>query len=176
MIITHEHPSWITDHMVAIYDQDQGEAEGMEHDELIARAVTTNTEIAALEAETRCVDMAREVINLEGWAQMLDERIREMTARKARIAKSADRVKQFAKETMIQHQIKNIKADDLTMFTSERKGGIQIVDETALPIVFTKSQVVPDKVKINAHFKETGEMIRGCDMGDAKTNLTIKRK
>ena len=65
---------------------------------------------------------------------------------------------------------------EYTISVTTRPPTIDVEDMLALPDEFVRVKREPDKIALNRHFKETGELPAGCRLVEGVETITIRSK
>lgn len=136
--------------------------------------------IAELDAKHEADREAEVIALVRRWHEnqaeidVLDARIRELQARKARRGENCDWLKGQMLRIMTALATKKIKTAEYTVSITTRQPALIVTDAENLPLEFQRMTVVPDKSALNAHFKQTGELPAGCDLGEETQSVTIR--
>lgn len=124
-----------------------------------------------------CLAIAEEAVEREHQAEAIDQRIKELTERKARVLRSAETMRDVVLQCMEIRNERKIQSPTLTLSASQVKPGIVVTDEAAIPSrFFTPQPPKLDKSALKEAVLTDGEVIDGVAIGNGKSTLTIRRK
>jgi hypothetical protein len=107
------------------------------------------------------------------FVEALAAQIKQMEARKARLAERADRKKSLALWAMTEGDIKRVDAPDLAAWTSMSQAKVIIPDEKAIPIEYMRVKYEPHKKLIGAALR-AGEKVIGASLGNPQPTIVVK--
>jgi hypothetical protein len=146
-------------------------AEGEDFGEL-SDALTADGDFRAL-----CLELAEEAVERELLADAIESRVKELQARKSRVAHSAETLRAVILQCMDVRGEKTITSPGLTLGVSARKPDVVVTDESLLPSrFFTPQPPKLDKAALRDAVLNDGEVIAGVATGNGKISLTIRRK
>lgn len=124
-----------------------------------------------------CLELAEEAIERELQAEAVQERIKEMSDRKARMLRTAESIRNIILQCLESRGESSVQSPALTLSVSRLKPDVVITDESALPSrFFTPQPPKLDKKALKDAVLEDGEIINGASIGNGKISLTIRRK
>ena len=124
-----------------------------------------------------CLALAEEAVERELQAEAIDQRVKELAERKARILRSAETLRDIVLQCMEIRGEKTIPSPTLTLSASQIKPGIVVIDESAIPSrFFTPQPPKLDKAALKEAVLMDGEVFDGVTIGNGKSALTIRRK
>lgn len=124
-----------------------------------------------------CLVLAEEAIARECEATAIDERIKELTARKGRILIGAENIRNVVLQGMEIRGQSNITSPTLTLSKNDLKPDIIIQDESLIPSEYFLPQPPKlDKKALKEAVLKDGLVVDGVTMGNGKISLTIRRK
>ena len=124
-----------------------------------------------------CLVLAEEAVMREIEASAIDERIKELTARKGRILIGAENLRNVILQAMEIRGQSNITSPTLTLSKNELKPDIVIINEAAIPSEYFLPQPPKlDKKALKEAVLKDGLVLDGVSMGNGKISLTIRRK
>jgi hypothetical protein len=107
------------------------------------------------------------------FTEALAVQIKQMEARKARLAERADRKKGLALWAMIEGDLKRIDAPDLAAWTGMSQAKVIIPDESKLPTYWQRVKTEPDKKKIGEALR-AGLPVTGASLGNPQPTIIVK--
>ncbi len=124
-----------------------------------------------------CLELAEEAIERELQAEAVAVRIKELTERKGRLARTAESLRNIILQCMETRGENLIQSPVATLSVSRIGPDIVITDESALPSRFFTSQPPKlDKKALKEAVLNDGEVIEGVTTGNGKLSLAIRRK
>lgn len=121
-------------------------------------------------------EMARERDNYETAAMAIECKLKDLQERKARMKRGADHLKKQMLQFCIARGLQKIKTPEYTFSVVKGRTVLEVVDEDKVDYAWRKQDFVPpiEKTRLNAHFKETGEIPEGCRAITTPQSLTIR--
>ncbi|WP_020476242.1 siphovirus Gp157 family protein [Zavarzinella formosa] len=124
-----------------------------------------------------CLEIAEEAVERELQAEVIEARIKELQARKQRVTRTAETLRDVVLQCMDIRGEATIASPILTLSISRRKPDITITDESRLPAkFFVQPPPELDKRALREAVLIDGEIIDGVTVGNGKISLTIRRK
>lgn len=118
-----------------------------------------------------------EITEYENQAEALKLYMKDIQARKSRLERSAETLRNIILQAMDINGLETIPGIAATLSISRKKPTIKVTDEALVPSRFFKPQAPKlDKKALAAEYKESGEIFAGCDMDNGGVILTIRRK
>jgi len=158
-------PEWL------LYDVD--EVEALQFPETLPEFPQTTSEPETI---AHVLSIARKHLENDVQADALRARAKELVAKAQRRDKDNERLKDHIVFLMGQAAIKKVKDEEFTISVATRAGTIEVEDLDKLPIAFVRIKREANKLDLNAHFKSTGEIPEGCNIGEDKKYVTIRSK
>ena len=124
-----------------------------------------------------CLELAEEVVEREAQAETIESLIKDLQARKARVTRSAETLRNVILQCMEIRAAKTIPSPGLTLSVSSQAPDIVVTDESAVPSRFFAPQPPKlDRKALRSAVMEDGEVIDGVSLGNGKIKLMIRRK
>jgi len=122
------------------------------------------------------LSLCRRRANIVAEAQALEARISELQERLARRRRAADWLRREMLSLMRTYALRSVRDAEYTISVTTRPPTIDVEDMLALPDEFVRVKREPDKIALNRHFKETGELPAGCRLVEGVETITIRSK
>ena len=123
-----------------------------------------------------CLELADEVAEYETSAEAIATRIKELQARKSRMDRSAETLRNVILQALDQNNIKSLPSPCVTLTVNTLKT-MEITNESLLPSRFFLPQPPQlDAKALRDAILKDGEVIEGAGPGNDKISLTIRRK
>lgn len=97
-----------------------------------------------------------------------------LAARRKTMENNRERLRRWVRESMVAHDLKDLKTEYHTVRLDEGQPVVIVVDEEAIPVEYTRTKVSPDKKKILSAYKEDGEIVKGCEIGKGNPKLVVR--
>jgi hypothetical protein len=124
-----------------------------------------------------CLEIAQETVERESQAEAIESQIKDLQARKQRIERGAETLRNIVLQCMDIRGEKNITSPALTLSVSSRAPDVVIADESLIPSrFFTPQPPKLDRKALKEAVLTDGEVIDGATVGNGKISLTIRRK
>lgn len=124
-----------------------------------------------------CLELADEAAERESQAEAVESRIKDLQARKQRLAQGAETLRNIILQCMVTRGESAISSPVSTLSVSSRSPDIVITDESVIPSRFFIPQTPKlDKKALREAVVNDGEVIDGVTIGNGKISLTIRRK
>lgn len=126
--------------------------------------VTYRLDQFGVQFEYKAEQIAKMIRNMKADAEILDKEAAHLEARKSVLENRIKSLSAYLMANMKILQINHIKGDILNIAIRNNPPSVTIADLMEVPEQFTR--IIPerreaDKVKIMAHFKDTGEIVPG---------------
>lgn len=132
---------------------------------------------ASSEFTELCLLLAEEAVTRECEAIAIDERIKELTARKARVVLGAETLRNVILQGMEIRQQSTITSPTLTLSKNDLKPDVIVQDEALIPSEYFLPQPPKlDKKALKDAVLKDGLVVDGVTLGNGKISLTIRRK
>lgn len=107
----------------------------------------------------------------------IDARMDDLKARKDRLKRRAEAIRDAVCDAMQRADLPKIEAPDFTVSTRRTPPAVVVTDEGQIPPAYMKEKVTtaPDKAAIKAAL-ESGETVPGCALSNGGIGLTVRRK
>lgn len=107
----------------------------------------------------------------------IDARMDDLKARKDRLKRRSEAIRDAVCEAMQRADLPKIEAPDFTVSTRRMPPAVVVTDEGQIPPGYMKEKVTtaPDKAAIKAAL-EAGETVPGCALNNGGVGLTVRRK
>lgn len=107
----------------------------------------------------------------------IDARMDDLKARKERLKRRSEAIRDAVCEAMQRADLPKIEAPDFTVSTRRMPPAVVVTDEGQIPPAYMKEKVTtaPDKAAIKADL-EAGKEVPGCAMSNGGVGLTVRRK
>lgn len=119
-------------------------------------------------------DLARERANYLAEAKVIELREKELREKRRVREARAEFLKKRALQEMLIAGTKKVKTPEFTVFWFEREAGPEVVNLDQLPAAFVRIKAEPNKKALNEHYKKTGELPPGTELGEPTKTIVFK--
>lgn len=155
------------------------------YDELRARLLSDDPDLdevtladtleGATDLQERIVRICRASVETSAFAAALDGMIKDLGARKKRMAERSDRLRSIALWAMQEASIPKITAPDATISIGKGRASIAITDEGAIPPHLVEYEPKPNRAAIKEAL-DAGEIVPGASLTNSPPSLIIRVK
>jgi len=114
------------------------------------------------------------IVNNDAMSSVLSNKIKELEDRLYAFKHAAEVCRQRVKEEMLKSEIKKIKAPEYTVYMKKNPDVVKVIREYELPEKYIVTSRRPDLKGIQAHYRDTGELVDGEDIVDGGVSVVIK--
>lgn len=129
----------------------------------------------ATDLRERLVSICQAIEEKNLTAEVLAQRIKDMTARKKRFETSAEHLRNLVLWAMVEAEIPKLQAPELTASVGKGSTSVIITDDTLIPPHLMEYTAKPVKSEIKKEL-EDGHTVPGASLSNSGPRLTIRTK
>jgi len=126
--------------------------------------------------DVKVQNVALVIKELEAEADMIDGEVKRLQARNKSRVNSIDWLKRYLYDALIMTKTDKVEGPMTTVSLRKCPTSVAIVEDDMVPSEFVTQETVMniDKKAILKHFKDTGEIVAGCEFTTDKRTLQVK--